>query len=554
MRDGDDRVALHYAAEVGDEETFQRILDLDPSLIDCQDHNGYTPFLLASMSGNISAMELLAQRGTNINHFDKDKHSAVHWAVVCGEVCVFSMHINYTTVGAQPLHYATVSEDVPLETSAAILHVLLKNGANVNAVDFDGRTPLLWAACNGNPEAIIALLQAGASRTVVDRNQLGVLHCAASQGHANALHILIQSSEQSLIDSVDRNGDTPLFYAVSLGHYECAKLLLTSGANPNQQDNRLKTPSHCAAAKGQLRLLKMLKHYGASFEIQNRRGDIPLHEAIQAGCKDIIEWLLSIQPSTLNATNHAGRSGLHLAAATGNMEIVVLLCTKNAEIDPLMLSDGKLYTPLDLAEIKGHEIVADYLRRRHNARRAEEMTETEREEWTAHLEEQIDRGENNQNKHHHHKLKSKLSRSRKKIFNQNNIEIKKLSQKFKIVYEASKNRHSHILDPLSGANALQAREAEIFQELTNLKKAQIQYGKLKEKSAVRTLIRRFCRKHELNPTELNFLTYNSWEKFLHEQLRLLYAEEKKRLLCAKATPSFRNTGRQVNSRITVTLN
>lgn len=40
MRDGDDRVALHYAAEVGDEETFQRILDLDPSLIDCQDHNG----------------------------------------------------------------------------------------------------------------------------------------------------------------------------------------------------------------------------------------------------------------------------------------------------------------------------------------------------------------------------------------------------------------------------------------------------------------------------------------------------------------------------------
>lgn len=48
---------------------------------------------------------------------------------------------------------------------------------------------------------------------------------------------------------------------------------------------------------------------------------------------------MSIQPSTLNATNHAGRSGLHLAAATGNMEIVVLLCTKNAEIDPLMLSD-----------------------------------------------------------------------------------------------------------------------------------------------------------------------------------------------------------------------
>ena len=53
------------------------------------------------------------------------------------------------------------------------------------------------------------------------------------------------------------------------------------------QDHRLRTPSHCAAAKGQLRMLKLLKQYNASFEIQNYRGDLPFHEAIQTGSKGI---------------------------------------------------------------------------------------------------------------------------------------------------------------------------------------------------------------------------------------------------------------------------
>lgn len=53
----------------------------------------------------------------------------------------------------------------------------------------------------------------------------------------------------------------------------------------------MRTAAHCAAAKGQLRMLKVLKHFGASFEIQNRRGDIPLHEAIQAGSKGMLHLL-----------------------------------------------------------------------------------------------------------------------------------------------------------------------------------------------------------------------------------------------------------------------
>uniref|UniRef100_A0A914ZQ78 ANK_REP_REGION domain-containing protein n=1 Tax=Parascaris univalens TaxID=6257 RepID=A0A914ZQ78_PARUN len=254
----------------------------------------------------------------------------------------------------------------------------------------------------GNTDAMLSLIQAGGDRLAVDRDRLSALHCAASHGHEHVLELLIESSDKLIIDVVDRNGDTPLFYAVTLGHFECARLLLLSGANANHQDFRLRTAAHCAAAKGQLRMLKVLKHFGASFEIQNRRGDIPLHEAIQAGSKDIVEWLLALHPSTVNSANHAGRTGLHLAAASGNMEIVVMLCTKNAEINPLMLHKGALYTPLDLAKKKEHELIVEYLTRRHSAKTADQIPVESRKDWIARFEEQIDHARQQTNYRQNH--------------------------------------------------------------------------------------------------------------------------------------------------------
>ena len=119
------------------------------------------------------------------------------------------------------------------------------------------------------------------------------------------------------------------------------------------QDNNLRTAAHCGAAKGQMRMLKLLRQYNASFEIQNYRGDLPIHEAVQVDCKgtsghpahwlldllDVVEWLLALHPDTINAASHEGRTCLHLAAAKGSIEMVVLLCTKGCFTDPLMLHD-----------------------------------------------------------------------------------------------------------------------------------------------------------------------------------------------------------------------
>lgn len=57
------------------------------------------------------------------------------------------------------------------------------------------------------------------------------------------------------------------------------------------KDRKLRTAAHCGAAKGQLHTLKVLHQYGASFNIENHRGDLPFHEAVQTG--SFGKWLLA---------------------------------------------------------------------------------------------------------------------------------------------------------------------------------------------------------------------------------------------------------------------
>lgn len=87
----------------------------------------------------------------------------------------------------------------------------------------------------GNVDGMSSIARAGGDLFAVDRDRLGVVHCAASHDQSHVIEHVINAADRSVIDSVDRNGDTPLFYAVTLGHYECARLLLVNGANPNHQ-------------------------------------------------------------------------------------------------------------------------------------------------------------------------------------------------------------------------------------------------------------------------------------------------------------------------------
>ncbi|ULT86850.1 hypothetical protein L3Y34_006523 [Caenorhabditis briggsae] len=397
FRNEEDKVAIHYAASEGDLNTLKLIFLGDRTLVDVRDGTRQTPLLCAIMSGRIENAEFLANNGADVHAVDENGRNAVHWSVVCGQLDSLNWSIakgvdieaHDNDQECTPLHYATCDEDTPPEVSQAIIVTLLKHGAKPNTVDTDDRTPIHWCSSNGNLDAIKALYNSGGDLTWRDKMNLNILHCAASHGYHEVIEFAIKNIDRPVVDEIDRAGHTPLFYAISFGHYEVASKLLHNKANPNHQDQRLATAAHSAAAKGQMRMLKLLRTHNASFDIQNYRGDLPFHEAVIAGSKDVVEWLLAVDPSVLDVPNHSGRTALHLAASVGNLEMVILLCTKKCYVDPLCTRENEIFTPLDLAIRQRHDAVAEYLQKLCRAKRCSDFTSQEIEEWKKNFEAMI---------------------------------------------------------------------------------------------------------------------------------------------------------------------
>ncbi|KAK8783104.1 hypothetical protein V5799_015559 [Amblyomma americanum] len=385
-RDRSGKTALHYCAENLTVGCAELLLLYEPGLTSVQDEEGYTTLHFAVISGNRTMVRFLVERGADVNCVDNEKHSCVHWATVCGELecmdILVSAGANPSTAdihGAYPIHYAAqmcgpnseMGNDV--RVGLAALRRLIELGVDVSVRDQDGRPPLLWAASvetrpsktycpSGSSDAILALVNAGADVGATDKDGLTALHCAASRGHVDCLETLVSLCGAD-VDAVDSNGCSALFYAVTLGHADCTQLLLKYGAAPNRQDHKGRTPAHCGAAKGQLETLKILWQHGANLYMRNQRGDLPLHEAVQSGRKDLVQWLLELQPSAVSSPNNNGRCALHVAAMANSVEMCKVLMDRGAEVNPVMRnSKGQLLTPLDASLQRGNRGCAKYLR------------------------------------------------------------------------------------------------------------------------------------------------------------------------------------------------
>ena len=82
--------------------------------------------------------------------------------------------------------------------TAFLYHVVLRWGAEVDAVDHDGRAPLHWAAYKGYGDTVRLLLVMNAHQDLADKEGCTPLHWAAIRGNGEACTLLLQVSSQSL--------------------------------------------------------------------------------------------------------------------------------------------------------------------------------------------------------------------------------------------------------------------------------------------------------------------------------------------------------------------
>ena len=111
-------------------------------------YSGWTPLHVAARYGAKEATELLIKNGANINIKTGDRPSVgktpLHLAAWGGHFDIVEILI---AKGADLNTRGGIGGSTPLADSATkeIADLLISKGANVNATDFDDKTPLDWA-------------------------------------------------------------------------------------------------------------------------------------------------------------------------------------------------------------------------------------------------------------------------------------------------------------------------------------------------------------------------------------------------------------------------
>ena len=182
---------------------------------------------------------------------------------------------------------------------------------------------IIKAAQEGNIEAVKQHLAAGADVNAKDENGWTPLNSAAVKGRNQIVKLLIEKG-------ADLNAGTPLIYAATDGHMEVIELLIANGADVNAKANDQLggTALHMTANLGHKKVVELLVAAGADVNAKMLHGMTPLHFA--ANNKGIAKFLIDKGADVnakLNDGPHNGSTPLDFANVPnlGDPEIAALL-------------------------------------------------------------------------------------------------------------------------------------------------------------------------------------------------------------------------------------
>ncbi|MEM9943465.1 MAG: ankyrin repeat domain-containing protein [Planctomycetota bacterium] len=219
-----------------------------------------------------------------------------------------------------------------------------------------GYVPLHAAITSKHLDIVKYLVESGASTGPNNLRKMTAIQWALQRQSTDAARYLITLGRE--LDTPDRNGTTPLMYAVT-SQGDSAELLssmLTQGADPNKVNRAKQTALHLACFYQKPKRARLLIESGAKIDNRDQNEDTPLLAAARNSYE--LTQLLLTKGADPTSVNRQGQSVLHMAALGGQLETVKLLSHILSDID---LIDKSFVTPLMNAVYANRIQIVDFL-------------------------------------------------------------------------------------------------------------------------------------------------------------------------------------------------
>jgi ankyrin repeat protein len=317
--------------------------------VNARNNEGDTALHLAVRLNFRENGEMLLSQGADIFAFNARSESPIYLTFY-SPGGIREWMLNATTLEARDglgnsiLHYAAAAQ----WRLDSYIPYLTQKGADPNAANATGETPLFVAVKIDSTPTIRALLAASAS--IDRRDSLGntVLHASVRWNAAQSAQLLCAEGIDLNAHALD--GKTPLHDAVRLGITDVETILLNAGADLEVRDNDGNTPLMDAILAGIPSVVERLTNLGADAMVRNDQGDTPLHIAVSMERSDLVTLLLSLG-SSIHAKNTKGKTPFQLALNTSPRMVSTLLSK-----DRILVSDDNGYSPLHIAILNNAQI------------------------------------------------------------------------------------------------------------------------------------------------------------------------------------------------------
>ena len=255
--------ALHRAIESCDDASLTALLlekGADPT--SPIKEYGDPPLNVAAIHGKVAAIDMLLQKGVDINK----RNSA----------------------GAGPLCLA-VDRKHP---EAARL--LVEKGADVNQPGSGNQTPLAIAIGKDQGDLARYLVEKGANVNAASNGWTPLLLCADHSDDPDLAKFLLEKGAD--INAALQGLPCPLYQAICWRHFSTARVLIENGADVNLiYANGGWTPLFMAIKENHLDTVRLLLQKGAKIDVKSQAGQTPLDLARELKREEVVK-ILSEQP------------------------------------------------------------------------------------------------------------------------------------------------------------------------------------------------------------------------------------------------------------------